>query len=126
MGVFFDCSLIYSTSPYCHRALWIVARHLLGEESSMLGPDRCEDSLDICDSLYLYESRSVFLHPRKSMEILDEVFTSLHHTLAIFPLPEELSMDTHRTQDLTECWLISTRDEAPGVSEGCSPNHESI
>ncbi len=60
------------------------------------------------------------------MKVLDEVFSSFHHTLSVLPLPEEISMESHRIEDFTKCWYIVSRKETPGVTETCTSDHEPI
>ncbi len=85
-----------------------------------------DDFQDIRNTLYMYERGAILLHSWESMEILDEMLASFHHTFSFFPLPEELPMLTHSVQDLTESRFIVSCEEAPGVTEACSSYHESI
>ena len=60
------------------------------------------------------------------MEILHEVLASLHHTMTSLHLPEEITVFSHRREDLIQSRLIVAREESPRVTEACSPNHESV
>jgi hypothetical protein len=60
------------------------------------------------------------------MEILYEVLASLHHTMTSLHLPEEVTVFSHRGEDLIEGWLIVARDKTPRIAETCSPYHKSI
>ena len=85
-----------------------------------------DDFHDIGDRLYMYELRSIFLHSREPMEVLDEVLTSFHHSFPLFPLPEELSMSFHRIEYLSEGRLVVSWKETPRITEACSSDHEAI
>jgi hypothetical protein len=60
------------------------------------------------------------------MEVLDEVLAGLHHTVAFFYLPEEVSVFLHRRENLIERWFIIAWQKTPRITEACSSYHESV
>jgi hypothetical protein len=92
----------------------------------VISSDLLENPKDIIDGLDMDEARSVLLDSWESMEILNEVFSSFHHTFAFFPLPEESPVFFHRIEDLTESWLIVSWEKTPWIPEACSTDHEAI
>ena len=92
----------------------------------MILSDPIDHCIYILIGLDLYERTAIFLDSWESVEVLHEVLASLHHTMASFYLPEEITVFSHRCEDLIKSWLIVAREESPRVAKACSPNHESV
>lgn len=119
--------LVYSASiPTHHQTLWIGSRDFLSEECRVFPSYTIEYCMDIVRGLDMYELSSVFFYSWETMEVLHEVFACFHHSLSLFPLPEEISMCTHRIEYLSECWLIVSREKTPWIPKGCTSDHKSI
>ena len=85
-----------------------------------------QDFRNILGVFHMDELTAIFLHSWETMEVLDEVFSSLHHPFSIFPLPEEVSMTLHRIEDFPESGFDIAGKETPGIAEACSSDHESV
>ena len=92
----------------------------------MILSDPIEYGVYIFIGLDLHERATVLLGSWESMEVLHEVLASLHHTVTSLHLPEEITVFSHRCQDLIKSWLIVAREESPRVAKACPPNHESV
>ena len=74
----------------------------------------------------MYETGAVFLDSRESMEVLDEVLAGFHHSLSLFPLPEEVSMLGHSIEYLGESWFVVSRQETPRIPKARTTDHKTV
>ena len=54
------------------------------------------------------------------------MFSGFHHTFPFFILPEEVAVLFHGGEDLTESWLVSTREKTPRIPEARTTDHKAI
>jgi hypothetical protein len=96
------------------------------EECRVISTYPLDHIIYILRLLDMYELRTVFLDSWEAMEVLYEVLACLHHTVAFFYSPEEVSVFLHRREDLIECRFVVPRQETPWITERCSSDHKSI
>jgi hypothetical protein len=60
------------------------------------------------------------------MEVLYEMLACFHHSMTSFHLPEEISVFSHRREDLIERRFIVAREKTPRVTKTRSPDHKTV